>query len=226
MSTDFNIAPLIEQENSFSLAKSVAFASPVHKLVTSCLDWERKGLPFIVQGVPLDASSEGPFDSSIEWLKRLSGTSGQYFSSFSGYTQNRSQDVVLGSSANRLGNTDQVIQGDNYDTRRTYPAFINIYQQPFRHAPSNGQGGWKLRLRSQTVYSLTELPMSFLDLLTQLLVSLGQVVVVRCPSNRYLRFSQLSRDTVRRGYSRNNEPSFALCLRARSIRSLVYDLIP
>jgi hypothetical protein len=82
MPTDFDIAPLIEQKNSFSLANSVSFITPVHKLVTSCLEWEQKGLPFIVQGIPLDGQ-DAPFNTSTDWLRRLSSTSGQFFLSLS-----------------------------------------------------------------------------------------------------------------------------------------------
>ena len=77
MSADFNIETLVEQENSFVHAISVGFGPPIHKFVTSCIEWERKGIPFVVRGIPLDAGSEPPFDNSTEWLKTLSSTGGK-----------------------------------------------------------------------------------------------------------------------------------------------------
>ena len=78
MSTDFDITPLIEQKNSFSLTNTIPFVSPVQKLVTNCLQWERDGLPFVVQGIPLDGQ-EAPFNTSTDWLRKLSGVGGQFF---------------------------------------------------------------------------------------------------------------------------------------------------
>lgn len=79
MFTNFNIETLIEQDNSFVRANSVGSGPPIHKLVTSCLEWEQKGVPFVVRGVPLDKSSERPFEDPTPWLKMLSGAGG-YFS--------------------------------------------------------------------------------------------------------------------------------------------------
>lgn len=79
MPTDFNIEALIEQENSFVHANSVDSASPIHKVVTSCLEWERNGDPFVVRGVPLSGDPESPFRGPMaeSWLKSLSSTRGR-----------------------------------------------------------------------------------------------------------------------------------------------------
>jgi hypothetical protein len=74
MPTDFDIETLIEQENSFVRANSVECSLPIHKVVTSCLEWEREGVPFVVQGVPLDTGSETPFGVSTKWLRTLFST--------------------------------------------------------------------------------------------------------------------------------------------------------
>ena len=71
MPTDFDIETLIEQENSFLRANSVAYTLPINEVVTSCLEWERDGVPFVVQGVPLDTGSETPFSVSTKWLRTL-----------------------------------------------------------------------------------------------------------------------------------------------------------
>jgi hypothetical protein len=76
MSTDLDIKALVEQQNSFIHANSVNCALPIRKLVTSCLEWERKGVPFVLQGVS-STGSETPFGSSTRWLKTLSNINGQ-----------------------------------------------------------------------------------------------------------------------------------------------------
>ena len=77
MSTDLNIEALLNQNNSFVRASTVEFNSAIHKRITSCLELEHKGVPFIVHGVPLDVGPEAPFDNSTEWLKRLSSMAGK-----------------------------------------------------------------------------------------------------------------------------------------------------
>jgi len=78
MSTDLNIEALLKRNNSFVRASSVEFNSQIHKRVTSCLELEHKGVPFVLRGVPLDVDPESPFDSSTEWLKRLSSMGGKF----------------------------------------------------------------------------------------------------------------------------------------------------
>lgn len=77
MPTDLDVETLIEQENSFVRANSVKCSLPIHKVATSCVEWERDGVPFVVQGVSLDEGPETPFGVSTKWLRTLFGTSGQ-----------------------------------------------------------------------------------------------------------------------------------------------------
>lgn len=77
MSTDLNVEVLLKQNNSFIRTSTVEFDSPIPKRTTRCLELERKGIPFVVRGVPLDVDPETPFDDSVEWLKKLSSMSGK-----------------------------------------------------------------------------------------------------------------------------------------------------
>lgn len=105
MPADLNIKALIEQNNSFTHANSVRCAPPIHQLVENCLEWERKGVPFVVQGVSLDAGVDSPFSGSTEWLKTLSGIRGQLFLRI---RTNPISDAVLEPPTNPLDDADRV----------------------------------------------------------------------------------------------------------------------
>jgi hypothetical protein len=77
MPTDLDVKTLVERGGSFVYAESIDYAAPTRKVVMSCLEWNREGIPFVIQGVPLDVGSETPFDGSTEWLKKLLSTRGR-----------------------------------------------------------------------------------------------------------------------------------------------------
>lgn len=77
MPTDLDIEALIEQENSFVRATSIAHTLPIHKIVANCRELEREGIPFIIEGITLDTGSETPFGGSNKWMNKLLSTSGQ-----------------------------------------------------------------------------------------------------------------------------------------------------
>lgn len=172
MSTDLNIDTLLKQDNSFVRASTVEFDSSITKRITSCLELEGKGVPFVVRGAPLDTDPDTPFNDSTEWLKRLSSI-GQFSL---GFEWRRYQDIISG-SARRLDNMDHAGLEDGKRGRRCVfcinspnSRLTDICQHMFYRALSNGRGGWELRPQFQAVCALTKLLMSFLNLSTRPLV--------------------------------------------------------
>lgn len=79
MSTDLSIGALLKKGSSFVCANSVSYASTSASIVRNCLEWERDGVPFVIQGVSLDTGAgEEIFDRSTDWLEKLASGTGKF----------------------------------------------------------------------------------------------------------------------------------------------------
>ena len=76
MDPNIDIDELLLDPSRFPPAPTIAYDTPVSKLVENCLRWQYEGVPFVVKGVRLDGH-ESPFLRTKGWQARLPRSLGE-----------------------------------------------------------------------------------------------------------------------------------------------------
>lgn len=71
MSEDDDAESILTTGETFGVVPTISYGLPLETVSTLAKGYENDGIPFVITGIPIDATRGAPADMSLAWLNRL-----------------------------------------------------------------------------------------------------------------------------------------------------------
>lgn len=71
MSDNDDVESILATSENFGVVPTISYDLPPERISALAKGYEDSGTPFVITGIPVDATHSAPADTSFEWLDRL-----------------------------------------------------------------------------------------------------------------------------------------------------------